>query len=414
MGQHIIDEAKRCLNCKRPKCQAACPVGTDIPGMINRLLEGDILTAGQQLFDNNPLSLVCSLVCPHEKQCEGNCVLAPKGQAIHISSIEHYISDYCLELLNLEASEVLTKGASMTKNLAEHVGQVAIIGSGPAGITIAFLLARRGHQVTIYESHERIGGVLRYGIPEFRLPKSILERLKERLVSLGVVIRPNTLIGPHITVDELFRDGFHAIFIGTGVWKPNKLGIPGESLGHVHYAIDYLREPSVYHLGRRVAVIGAGNVAMDVARTALRNGARDVSIVYRKGFEDMPARPYEIDYARLDGVRFETHLVPVAIEKGALKVAHAETGEPSTMAVDSVIVAVSQGPRSNIVSHAPDIAVNGRGLVETDSLGKTTREGVFASGDVVTGARTVVEAVKYAKVVAEAIEEYVSLRVKGL
>ena len=256
MGQHIIDEAKRCLNCKNAHCQIACPVGTDIPQMIQMLLDGKMLQAGQALFDNNPLSLVCSLVCPHEKQCEGHCVLAKKGQSIHISTIEHYISDYCLELLNLET------GNTRCADSNNFVGQVAIIGSGPAGITIAFILARRGIHVTIYESHERIGGVLRYGIPEFRLPKTILERLKEKLLELGVVIRPNTLIGPHITIDELFRDGFGAIFIGTGVWRPNKLNIPGESLGHVHYAIDYLKDPSVYLLGKRVVVIGAGNVAM--------------------------------------------------------------------------------------------------------------------------------------------------------
>lgn len=405
MGHHIIDEAKRCLLCKKPSCKAACPVGTDIPGMIDKLLDGRMLEAGQVLFDNNPLSLICSLVCPHEKQCEGHCVLAKKGQAVQISSIEHYISDYCLELIQLvEAPKTSQSEVIMQKS---PMGNVAIIGSGPAGITLAFLMARRGFEVTIYESHERIGGVLRYGIPEFRLPKTILERLKSRLLDLGVIIRPNTLIGPHITIDDLFRDGFHAVFIGTGVWKPNKLGIQGESLGHVHYAIDYLREPSVYALGARVAVIGAGNVAMDVARTVLRQGAKEVSIVYRRGLEDMPARPYEVSYAKLDGVRFMTHQTPEAIEKGAIKLRDTKTNEDSRLAVDSVIIAVSQGPRSNIVSHTPDIAVDARGLVATNDLGETTRPGVFASGDVVTGARTVVEAVKYAKIVADAMTDYV-------
>ncbi len=402
MGQHIIDEARRCLQCKKPRCQAACPVGTEIPQMIQKLLAGQIVCAGQQLFDNNPLSLVCSLVCPHEKQCEGNCILAKKGQPIHVSSIEHYISDYSMSLLDLTGQDT-----AEAPNRAEKLGQIAIIGSGPAGITIAFILARRGFKVTIYESHEHIGGVLRYGIPEFRLPKSILERLMHKLIELGVVIRPNTLIGPHITIDELFRDGFNAIFIGTGVWKPNKLNIPGESLGHVHYAIDYLRDPSVYRLGKHVAVIGAGNVAMDVARTALRNGARHVSVIYRKGIESMPARPYEVDYARLDGVRFETYKIPVAITSNHLVVENTESGETEHLPFDSVIIAVSQGPRANIVSHAPEIHVSHKGLVETSSSGETTKKGVFASGDVVTGARTVVEAVKYAKIVAKTMEDYV-------
>lgn len=394
MGQHILDEAKRCLNCKNPKCVQACPVATDIPQMIQKLIQGEILDAGKTLMANNPLSIVCSLVCPHEKQCEGNCVLAKKGNPVHVSTIEHYISDYSLDQINFEAPD-------------KKRGQIAIIGSGPAGITIAFILAQRGFDVTIYESYERIGGVLRYGIPEFRLPKSILDRLKHQLLALGVVIRPNTLIGPHITIEELFRDGFKAVFIGTGVWRPNKLNIPGESLGHVHYAIDYLKDPAVYQLGRNVAVIGAGNVAMDVARTALRNGAREVTIIYRKGFEEMPARAYEIEYAKMDGVRFLTHKSPLRIQREGIEIEDVHTKGVDLFLCSSVIVAVSQGPRSNIVANTPDIAVDQRGLVATNATGATTRPGVFASGDVVTGARTVVEAVKYAKVVAQSIEDYV-------
>jgi glutamate synthase (NADPH/NADH) small chain len=393
MAKHIIQEAKRCLACKRPKCVEGCPVNTPIPEMIHLLLEGNMRSAGIELFHNNPLSLVCSLVCPHDRQCEGHCILSKKGQPVHISSIEHYISDYSLETIDLQIPD-------------KKRGTVAIIGSGPAGITLAFILALRGFTITLYESHEKIGGVLRYGIPEFRLPKRILDRLSDKLVHLGVVIRPNTLIGPHITLDELFRDGYDAVFIGTGVWKPNKLNIPGESLGHVHYAIDYLKQPKVYRLGRSVAVIGAGNVAMDVARTALRSGADEVVVVYRKGFEDMPARLDEIEYAKIDGVRFETHLTPINITRDALIVKKRD-GELIEMPFESIIIAVSQGPRSNIVSHAKGIAVDERGLVITNDVGQTTRPGVFASGDVVTGARTVVEAVKYSKKVADEIENYI-------
>ena len=255
MALHVVNEARRCLNCKVPQCRKGCPINTPIPDMIQLFLQNQLEAAGEMLFLNNPLSIVCSLVCDHEKQCEGHCVLGRKGMPVHISSIENYISDAYLDRL----SPVLP--ASSGK-------RAAIIGSGPAGITIAVLLAQKGHDVTIFESRERIGGVLRYGIPAFRLPKTILDRYKTQLLKMGIHIRPNTSIGGALTVDDLQRDGYQAIFIGTGVWRPKKLGIPGESLGHVHFAIDYLVDPDVYDLGEHLAVIGAGNSAMDVARTA--------------------------------------------------------------------------------------------------------------------------------------------------
>lgn len=261
MALHVVNEARRCLNCKVPQCRKGCPINTPIPDMIQLFLQNQLEAAGEMLFLNNPLSIVCSLVCDHEKQCEGHCVLGRKGMPVHISSIENYISDAYLDRL----SPVLP--ASSGK-------RAAIIGSGPAGITIAVLLAQKGHDVTIFESRERIGGVLRYGIPAFRLPKTILDRYKTQLLKMGIHIRPNTSIGGALTVDDLQRDGYQAIFIGTGVWRPKKLGIPGESLGHVHFAIDYLVDPDVYDLGEHLAVIGAGNSAMDVARTALRKAPK--------------------------------------------------------------------------------------------------------------------------------------------
>lgn len=407
METHIIDEAKRCLQCKVPLCKKGCPVNTSIPEVIKLLLEGDIKKGGEILFDNNPLSVVCSLVCPHEKLCEGHCILGKKSNPIHISSIEHYISDYYLNIMELNALE----------NKGKNVG---IIGSGPSGITIAFLLALKGYNVTMFEAHDKIGGIMRYGIPEFRLPKDILEKLKTRLIEIGVKIKPNTLVGSLITVDDLFRDGFDAIFIGTGVWRPNKLNIKGESLGHVHYAIDYLKNPEVYDLGKRVCVIGAGNSAMDVARTAIRKGAKEVYVMYRKGIEDMSARKHEIEYTMIDGVKFELFKQPTEIVKEGIKYIKTEmieTEEGKKMRtiektedifeVDSIIVAISQGPRANIVSNTKGIDIDKYGLVVTDECGKTTREGVFASGDVVTGARTVVEAVKYSKKVANAIDKYI-------
>lgn len=302
MALHVVNEARRCLNCKVPQCRKGCPINTPIPDMIQLFLQNQLEAAGEMLFLNNPLSIVCSLVCDHEKQCEGHCVLGRKGMPVHISSIENYISDAYLDRL----SPVLP--ASSGK-------RAAIIGSGPAGITIAVLLAQKGHDVTIFESRERIGGVLRYGIPAFRLPKTILDRYKTQLLKMGIHIRPNTSIGGALTVDDLQRDGYQAIFIGTGVWRPKKLGIPGESLGHVHFAIDYLVDPDVYDLGEHLAVIGAGNSAMDVARTALRKGTKKVSVLCRG--PKAAASQREVDYAVADGVEF---LSPVTMKSSAYRV----------------------------------------------------------------------------------------------
>lgn len=409
MSDIVISEAKRCLQCKKPLCKSGCPVNTPFNEVIPLLLEGSIVNAGEMLFNNNPLSVICSLVCPHEKQCEGHCVLGKKGDPIKVGMVENYISDYYLNYVETAPQKKLGK-------------RVAIVGSGPAGITIAILLAAKGYNITIFEAHDKIGGVLRYGIPEFRLPKAILDKLKDKLIEMGIKIRPNTLIGPTITVDDLFRDGYKAVFIGTGVWNPNTLKIKGETLGHVHYAIDYLKSPEVYTLGKRVCVIGAGNVAMDVARTALRNGSRDVTIMYRKGAVSMDAEPVELEYAKLDGVKFNYYRSPLEItEEGVIyqltnAVGMSDDGKELVEFIedseelfpcDSIILAIGQKPRRNIVNNTKDIDINNRGLLVTDEFGRTTKEGVFASGDVVTGAKTVVEAVRVSKVVAQAMEEYI-------
>ena len=275
-------------------------INTNIPVMIEQFLNGNIDEAGQMLFDNNPLSIVCSLVCDHEKQCEGHCILGKKGSPVHISSIENYISERFL-------------AAHHPPRPPQNGLAAAIIGSGPAGLTIAIILAQRGYAVTIFESHDRIGGVLRYGIPAFRLPKSILDRYQQRLLELGVRIRPNTTIGGALRMDDLFRDGYSAVFIGTGVWRPNSLGIKGESLGNVHFAIDYLCNPAVYNLGETVSVIGAGNAAIDAARTILRHGARKVTIYARKPV--LAASPREVEYAGVDGVDFHNCVRPVEIRR---------------------------------------------------------------------------------------------------
>ncbi|MBN1469221.1 MAG: NAD(P)-dependent oxidoreductase [Fusobacteriaceae bacterium] len=409
MGEFVLSEAKRCLQCKKPLCKEGCPVSTPVNEIVKMLLEGQIEEAGEKLFKNNPLSIVCSLICPHSKQCEGHCVLGKKGNAIQVSHIENYISDYYLNLIP-------------TKYEIDKNKKVAIIGSGPAGITIAFILASKGYDITIFEAHDKIGGVLQYGIPEFRLPKEILYKIKEKLLNMGIKIRPNTLIGPTITIDDLFRDGYKAVFIGTGVWKPRGLSIKGETLGNVHFAIDYLKNPDVYNLGKKVCIIGAGNVAMDVARTALRKGSREVIVIFRAGEEHVEADKVEVEYAKLDGVKFSYYSQPLEIIDNGIRVIKTEIkkaedgidtvygieGSEEFIESDSVVIAIGQGPRTNIVSSTKGIEVNNRGLLATDSTGKTSREGVFASGDVVTGAKTVVEAVKVSKLVAEEIDRYVN------
>ena len=400
MAIHVVNEARRCLNCKVPQCRKGCPINTPIPDMIRMFLEHRTEEAGQMLFENNPLSVVCSLVCDHEKQCEGHCILGRKGAPVHISSIENYISDAHLDRLQLQRQAAKGK-------------RVAIIGSGPAGITIAVLLAQKGYDVTLFESRDKIGGVLRYGIPEFRLPKSVLDRYQAQLVQLGIKIRPNTVIGGALTVDDLQRDGYKAIFIGTGVWRPKKLGIPGESLGHVHFAIDYLVNPDVYDLGRSLVVIGAGNSAMDVARTAIRKGVRQVHVFCRRNQAAASVR--ELEYAVADGVEMHYGARPVEITDEGVVYQQATfdennevTGlsEPKLFRADSVVIAASQGPKDKIVNTTTGLAVTDRGLLAADEEGRTSRPGIFGSGDVVSGARTVVEAVRHSKDVARAMDEY--------
>ena len=400
-------EADRCLLCKNARCKANCPISTEIPEVIRLFKDGKLDEAGEILFENNPLSAVCAIVCPHEDQCKGNCIRGIKGEPIPFCEMEEFISLKYLKNVKLE-------------KVGNRDERIAIIGAGPAGITLSIILARKGFKVTLFDAHEKIGGVLRYGIPEYRLHNSIIDRYEEILIELGVKIRPNTLIGPVLTLDKLFFDGYKAVFIGTGVWNPKTLNIKGESLGNVHYAIDYLKSPNVYNLGKKVAVIGAGNVAMDAARVAKRNGAEEVYILYRKGFENMPCTRAELEEAKEDDVNFELFKAPIELTEQGVKYIEtknevSEDGKVSTITIegtegmfecDSVIIAVSQSPRKNIVANTTGLDTNKWGLLLTDDKGHTTRNGVFASGDVVTGANTVVHAVSYAKIVAESIEEY--------
>jgi glutamate synthase (NADPH/NADH) small chain len=366
--------------------------------MIRLFLSGNIKEAGEMVFNNNPLSIICSLVCPHEKHCEGHCVLNKKSTPVNVGGIENYISTYYMNYREFEKPELNGRN-------------LAIIGSGPAGISLAMMMALKGYNVTMYEGNNQIGGVLRFGIPDFRLDKTILDKIEKNLKKLGVKIRKNIMIGKNITLDDLQRDGFDAIFIGTGVWAPKKLGIKGESLGNVHFAIDYLKTPKAYDLGKKVVVVGAGNVAMDVARTAIRNGSREVSVMYRKGEDSMPAEKIEIEHAKIDGVKFNLYKNPLEFTEEGIKYEHTNPDEMYGFGfekADSILVAISQTARDLIVKNNTGLSLGENGLLQSDENGVTTRRGVFASGDVVTGARTVVEAVAFSKRVAVSIEEYIS------
>lgn len=401
MELHIVSEANRCLNCKKPMCQQGCPIHTPIPQVIQLFKAGKLTEAGHILFENNPLSAICALVCNHEQQCAGHCVLGRKSTPVHFSSIENYISETYLDRMTMPKPEPKNK-------------KVAVIGAGPAGIAVAIQLASAGYGVTVFEWHSKIGGIMQYGIPEFRLPKSLLERYQKQMEAMGIQIRLNTTIGAVLMIDDLFRDGYSSVFIGTGAEKPLRLGIPGETLGNVHFGLNYLANPGAYHLGENVAVIGMGNAAMDVARTALRHGARKVTL-YARG-NKISASSSEVEYARLDGADFRFGMqIQQITEKGPLFqrtildeenriVGYEESLE--LVEADSVIISISQMPRKKLVRTTAGLEANERGCLVVDENYMTTRPGVFAAGDVVSGAKTVVHAVEAAKNAARAMMQY--------
>lgn len=353
------------------------------------------------LFENNPLSVVCSIVCNHADQCQGHCVRGIKGEPVEISTIENFVSSNYLDVLELDKAE-------------PNGIKVAVVGAGPAGITIAIKMAQLGYDVTVFESKSEIGGVLRYGIPEFRLPKSIVDKYLKILYKLGVKIKFNVTIGKAFGVEELFRDGFKAISIGTGVTWPIPLNIKGETLGHVHYGVHYLERPDVYQLGDKVVIIGAGNVAMDVARTALRHGAKSVKVVVRS--DKYSASEEEKEYAEIEGTEFVYCKSPVEITDRGVMFADTVCDEnhrvistsdkPELMEADSVMICISQRPSNLILTQTAGLETNERGLVKINEDGSTSRPGLFASGDVVKGAKTVVEAAETSKRVAFAMDAY--------
>ena len=405
--EELLAEAKRCLKCKVPKCKKACPISTDIPTIMNLFLEGNEAEAAKTLFENNPLSAICSVVCPHENNCYGNCVLGIKSTPISFYKIEQHISGKYIFDCEINPPE-------------KNGMKIAVIGAGPAGITMSIYMAQQGFQVTLMEQQDQIGGVLRYGIPAFRLPKDRVDAYRDVLKKFGVVIKPNCHIGSNLLIEDMFIDGYDAIFLAVGTAKPNRLGLLGETLGHVHFAIDYLKAPGAYSLGKVVAVIGAGNVAMDVARTALRqDGVEKVLVLNNRREEDVTATKVEYSEALEEGVEFMHRISVLRITEKALVAVDVDVYEGEDgrieyeenmlsrhdVEADSVILAIGQGPVGTLSDKA-QIATTLRGLFVVDENGMTNIPGVFAAGDVVSGPKTVVEAVAHTKKVAEQMIKY--------
>lgn len=401
MAVHIENEANRCLNCKVPMCQKFCPVSTPIPHIIQLFKNRQLAQAGQELFENNPMSVICATVCNHEAQCAGHCVLGKKSTPVQFYEIEKYISDTWLDRMN--PAPVEKKGKD-----------VAVIGSGPAGMTVAIVLARNGYDVTIFERKHYIGGMLRYGIPEFRLPKSVLDRYQRLLGKLGVRIRTATTIGGALKIEDLLRDGYSSVFVGAGAWRPRTLGVHGECRANVHFGVSYLENAGNVDLGKTVAVIGMGNVAMDVARTAFRHGAERVMLFSRDN--SATASSHEMSYANLDGAEFiygkqiscitaegPVFRDSILDEKGQV----VGCGEEETLVpADSIIIAISQRPKDKLLLSTDHLEGTAKGLLVIDENNMTTVDGVFAAGDVVTGPLTVVHAVDAAKKTAECMMRY--------
>ena len=430
--KEAVAEAQRCLNCKKAVCVGGCPVEIDIPAFIQHVAKGEFEKALAKAREKNFLPAICGRVCPQEDQCEKVCVLNKKHMPVTIGDLERFVADWGIER---------SKSVKVSKCQSVRAGKekVAVIGSGPAGITCAGELAKLGYDITIFESLHKPGGVLWYGIPEFRLPKSIVQNDVEHVTALGVKIEYNFLVGKTKTIDELKEDGFQAFFVGIGAGLPYFLGIAGESLNGVYSANEFLTRTNLMksylfpaydtpiRVGGNVGVIGAGNVAMDSARCALRLGAKSVSIIYRRTEKEMPARLDEIHRAKEEGVKFEllTHAIKlIGDEKGWLKEAvlmRNSLGEPDasgrrrpvpikgsefTMKLDTIVCAIGQGPNPLLPKTLPDLKLSEDGNIIVDKSHMTSIEGVFAGGDITTGAATVIAAMGAGKKAAAAINKY--------
>ena len=422
-AQTAMDEALRCLHCKHKPCISGCPVQIHIPDFIAKVAEGDFEAAYQIISESSSLPAVCGRVCPQERQCESKCVRGIKGDAVSIGRLERFVADWH------------NSHCKVWPAVPERNGhKVAVIGSGPSGLTCAGDLARLGYDVTVFEALHIAGGVLVYGIPEFRLPKKIVE--------LEVKIVTNVVIGRSMSIDDLFEDGFEAVYIGSGAGLPRFMGIPGESLKEVYSANEYLTRVNlmkayqpgsttpIYH-ARKVAVVGGGNVAMDAARSAIRLGAEEVYVLYRRSFEEIPARQEEVQHAQEEQIRFQTLTNPVEIlgsDDGnvtGVRCIRMELGEPDATGrrrpvpvpdsdfvidADCVIMAIGTSPNPLIKSTTGGLDVNARGGIVADENGCTSRDGVFAGGDTVTGAATVIKAMGAGKIAAKSIDAYIQNR----
>ena len=427
--EQALKEASRCLNCKKPLCVKGCPVEVDIPEFIMKIKAEDFSGAAAKIKEKNSLPAICGRVCPQETQCESQCILGKKGEPVAIGALERFVAD-----------QQALAGIGEIPSIEKLPYKAAVIGAGPAGLTAAADLALQGFDVTIFESLHAAGGVLQYGIPQFRLPKDIVAREVEYIKKLGVKIETSVLVGQTITIQELFEQGYDTIFIGTGAGLPYFLNIPGENLNGVYSANEFLTRVNLMkayrfpeydtpvRVGERVAVVGAGNVAMDAARTSVRLGAKEVYIVYRRSAEEMPARHEEIENAEEEGVIFKLLTNPVRIigneagEVMAMECVQMELGEPDASGrrrpvvkpgsefqfpVDNVIVAIGQGPNPILLKNTGDLALNSRGYIDVDpETLATSIPGVFAGGDIVTGAATVIAAMGAGKKAAKQMVEY--------
>ena len=428
-----LNEADRCLNCKNPQCVKGCPVHINIPAFIAKIREGKLKEANDILLESSSLSSICGRVCPQENQCEKYCIRAsnPKipCEPVAIGRLERYVADYAREnnLVNIEKRK-------------SNGHKVAIVGSGPTGLAAASDLAKKGYEVTVFEALHLAGGVLSYGIPEFRLPKDLVQKEIDNLIKMGVKIKTNTVIGKTFSVDELLENGFEAIYIGTGAGLPRFMGIPGENYKGVYSANEFLTRINLMKAykddsdtpiikGKEVAVIGGGNVAMDAARSAKRLGADKVYIVYRRGIEELPARKEEVEHAKEEGIDFRLLVNPVEIlgnenfSVSSLKCIKMELGEPDAsgrrkpiaivgsefeLPIDVVIEAIGTSPNPLIKNTTANLETNSHGCIVTkDESGKTSKEKVYAGGDAVTGAATVILAMGAGKSAAKAIDEYI-------
>ncbi|MBR2740527.1 MAG: NADPH-dependent glutamate synthase [Lachnospiraceae bacterium] len=431
-----LDEAQRCLHCKNMPCVSGCPVNVHIPEFIDKIKEGDFEGAYQVIHETSSLPAVCGRVCPQETQCESKCIRGIKGEPVGIGRLERFVADW-----HRDHSEQKPEPAPFNGH------KVAVVGSGPSGLTCAGDLAKLGYKVTVFEALHTAGGVLVYGIPEFRLPKKIVQQEVDNLIAMGVDVETNVVIGKTLTIDELFEQGYEAVYVGSGAGLPNFMGIPGESLKGVYSANEFLTRSNLMKAykddpvtpimkGGNVAVVGGGNVAMDAARTALRLGADNVYIVYRRSEEELPARREEVEHAKEEGVIFKLLNNPVELlgynnpddrrdpKNGfvvGMKCIRMELGEPDergrrrpvpvegsefVIDVDTVVMAIGTSPNPLIKNTTAGLEVNGHGGIIVDDNGATSKEGVYAGGDAVTGAATVISAMGAGKLAAKAIDEY--------